>query len=442
MTKIEEKDLFYFFDKANAIMNNARNISLNNNYLNPYSIFYNDINKIYSAADIVLEIYCQYFDFPQYTLSSLYEKCQDYFLSEYIGDNEFYSNKIPNDIREIDKMDTNPIGKNTSYKYGKIYVHDTFIYMPYFKDTYPGSFMFHSLNTITDRNNINITSYHGALTSKILSNWDNMPFNPRHLRHSAIKTPNYAYYLNLNNWAPTSNKLDRLIFYYLTDHFFNIDLFCQYINIAQHVNVDDTRKRQPYVTHPYMDFFIKLFEALQTLPSSKSKLTFLYVFEEKCNELINSVKEDSADKEDYIYDKFSNLIKLLIVEIYRFSQIDYPVIKNLFAIFLMDHIQCKDICHIKNAIKPYKKDFELFICNNSDYLKFDNTSFPEQLKKDLMKINNNQLNYLSKIFFSNKIPTPIVTLDNITKYCTPTKIAALYKLLDENILDLINRNNK
>ena len=277
---------------------------------------------------------------------------------------------------------------NKNYKYFK----DDLKYSPNFNN-YTFDFLYNSYIEET-KNGIaadKLYTYNDCVLGIIIGNWKYMPFNPRNLSPTGrlgnknIPADRYNIFFELNqlNNKNLSNNFDKLVYMHLTDHYFNINLLCQYIYFSSDWGI---RKDYEKKLHDFV-FAISaiVISALCELPSWHLKQFFWNNFEQNFKSFISENIED-------ISKAFPEFLEKTATDIYNFSLVYYPMYKLLFESQLRTQLKVDDeglLSSIKSFISP---DAGKLVSAYPDY----SIEFMENIKS----IDEYLLTILAKDFYS------------------------------------------
>lgn len=318
------------------------------------------------SFDLLLDIYCEKKAFYQISRNKLYENVEIVSSRDTL---KKYYNFFRNDLKHFPNFNN--------------YTFD-FLYNSFTEENKAnkkGNYMGDKLHT-----------YNDCVLGIIIGNWKYMPFNPRYLSstgrfgNASIPASKYSIFFELNNIENKnlSTNFDKLVYIFLTDHFFNINLLCQFIYFSR-----DWGVRKDYGTklHDYC-FAISaiIVSALRELPSWSLKYFFLENFQSNFKCIIR--KNMSKD--------FLELLEKTATDIYNFSLVYYPMYKLLFK---------KHLCSELNI----EKDDEIVFSKIKNFLSLDakrhvnlypDYSIEFMKNENLKEIDDYLLTVLTKDFYS------------------------------------------
>lgn len=278
--------------------------------------------------ELLLDIYCEKKAFYQISRNKLFENVEaEGTISSKSTLNKNY-NYFKADLKQSPNFDNN--------------IFD-FLYNSYIEESKNG--------TVADK----LYTYNDCVLGIIIGNWKYMPFNPRNLSPTGrlgnknIPTDKYNILFELNkvNNKNLCNDFDKLVYIHLTDHYFNINLLCQFIYFSRNwgIREDYGRKLHDFV----FAISVIIVPALCQLPSWNFKYFFWNYFEQSFK---NIISEDMSKT-------FPDLLEKTATDIYNFSLVYYPLYKLLFKNQLCTQLNVDDealLSYIKNFISPYAKE--------------------------------------------------------------------------------------
>ncbi|GEM_PF-2828831 len=356
------------FESYRDIFDNIENLDISH----PDILITNSIFKNYFFTDFILENYCRVYEMETASLSSLGDKGALYWST--MDPKEI---DIPNlsssDKREFAKI-LNKAKEKCSYSKSTIYSQAK---KGYFNDlelnnyafTLPGNFLSRIKRNVDGSKSSpkfpSIYTYNQTLSGTIISHWKSMPFNARHLANdpyydTKIKSQDFATYFSLPLIGCFDqcydNSIDDIVCYYLTDHFFNVYLFSQFVLLMGHNGIDLDSYYSKQVDSSSKTL-VPLFKKLQSLPTMCLKDYCFRLF----REFLSTIPSDKSSVLKYL--------NQLCFEIDIFSNV-YSNLENLcFKTFCDKYISKTN--YTDNNIAKYST-YELFykIMNeNKAYLK-------------------------------------------------------------------------
>lgn len=378
----------------------------------------NDILAYCCLDDLLLDLYCSHNQFHRVTRSKLISYADgeenNYFKNHKLSfnKNNFYDNTryMTADINEAKK--------------------DSFF------NTYAGSFFSKSSFNLNDKNNL--FTYSDYVLAIIIAKWKYMPFNPRFLYNSRkykiepIPPKQYEKFLSLSINPLLKQDFDKIVYHQLTDHYFNINIFCQLINFLQYTG---SSKDYSIKLHSISYIFILFSSALQTLPTYSLKNYFWNKYIDVIRILI---KEKNISFNGNTISDVITLTEYFLNDIYCFSLVQYPITKLLFKKYLENSFSNSNLA-IENLYDWISKHSEEYL-NNPTYT-IPNYSFDFLYgiggKKQL-----HTLNSLSREFYSVQKPTPFSKYLDKANSTPSEEVKYFFNEVTENVRNLIKKCTK
>lgn len=369
-------------DFENAL---GKNIEYCNEFFKPWHSPFQITNKIPYLLELLLDIYCEKKPFYQISRNKLFENVEHVSakntLKKYYG-------------HFRDDLKLSPRFKNCTFD---------FLFNSYIKETKNG------------KDADKLYTYNDCVLGIIIGNWKYMPFNPRNLSSTGrfgnkdIPTDKYSILFELNkvNDKNLSNDFDKLVYMHLTDHYFNINLLCQFINFSR-----DWGIREDYGMKRHgIDFMISaiIVSALCQLPSWNFKYFFWYNFEQSFKNIIRTDMSITLPE----------LSEKIATDICNFSLVDYPLYKSSLKEQLCTQLNVDDevlLSYIKNYISPHAKelvnlypDYSIEFMESIRFINNSDKYLITQLTKELYSIPRVELQLNDEELTIN---TPSTTINN------------------------------
>lgn len=384
----------------------------------PLGDILNCIIHNYFCTDLILDIYCEHFAFSYESFHSIAEKGNIYWSSL---EPDAIDEERLNNVEEKEKIikllslskDKCKFSQKTPYNNLDKYEQD--IHIPEYSKTYPGRLLcqieypLSTNETSSKKQYPNIYTYNKVISGTIIAKWKYMPFNPIYSSYDSrsiyyknkdISLMNFIPYFSLSSIPyinyiseDNENSIDDIICHHLTDHFFNIYLFSQFVLLEKNGGVVYTDCAE-YI-HSSANTLTPLFKALQSLPTQYLKFYCLSLF---LNFLHNNVSEKS---------KVFNYLNILVNKIYTFSNNSFITLKKSFIKSLVFYYnqskegKDKQTNTFKEIVSMNKSNLKRFISEHrQDYIDMRPELIDSSLILKLESIEPFLLNGLSKIFFN------------------------------------------
>lgn len=326
--------------------------------------------------------------------------------------NHIYEVSTANDLFSKNKV---TFSKNTVSKKLAKKIRDDIAYHDYYQRTYAGHFLYCAFQSEDS-----LLTFSDSILGLIMPHWKHMPFNPHFLNEisrfptiPSIPANQLYAFLALNDPSGIDDELIQAYHCYCVDHFFNVNLFCNFLYYIQYTFL---AKGNHGGIDSAMAYNLPVISALQTLPSPHLKIYFFNVFAQAIRADLSTGSSNAK--------RIAYQIQL---DIYFFSLIFYPLLKQRFLYQLTNGTDNITEEISKTMSHALKKDAKAFLLR---YPRFDQDIQPE-------------LNHLSQQLIDTvaREVYRCIKLKPLIKYCDdPTVHNAMtlaYHHLGENISDLM-----